>query len=100
MLDYCGPQSAGIDNGLAPAVRAGWLHGSWHIEPVPDPICKMIEEVVDTHLPEPPGLPPALGVVDRDLRDPVDHRHGRPRIGMGDRIKDDSLAMRAEADEG
>ena len=27
VLDYCGPQNTRIDNGLAPAVGASWIHG-------------------------------------------------------------------------
>ena len=60
----------------------------------------MVDEVADAHLPEPAALLPALGVVHRDLGDPVDHREARLRVGMGDRIEDDPVAMRAEADEG
>ena len=51
-------------------------------------------------LAEPAALLPALGVVHRDLRDPVDHREAGLRVGMGDRIEDHPVAMRAEADEG
>ena len=71
-----------------------------HVEPVPDPALEMVDELVDRHLPEPAALLPALGVVHRDLGDPVDHREAGARVGMRDRIEHHAVAMRAEADEG
>src|SRR5579863_1332296 len=71
-----------------------------YVEPIPDPGVEMVDEFVDAHLPEPPALLPTLTAVHGDLSNPVHDREAGARIRMGDRIKDNPLAMGAEADEG
>ena len=54
-------------------------------------------DVVD--LPIPVAIAPAVAVIDGDLRDPVDGREAGDGVGFRDRVKDDPVAMGAEADK-
>ena len=54
---------------------------------------------LDVDLPVPVAGRPPAGVVDGNLRDPVDRREAGDGIRPRDRVEDDAMAMRAEADK-
>ncbi len=88
-----------VDHRVLEDLGGAAQHGG-HVEPVVVPALEVMDEIIDRNASVPVALGPALGVVDRDLGDPVDGGQAGGRVGRRDRVEHDPVPQRADADEG